>query len=187
MDLKARRGVCDWAEWAIVACGAQLRARSVRGAGHKNPASAVSGPCGPIDTCGYMSGYESNGREPLLMGINIIIIISMIYAIRCCCSYSSDTEHEPWRCLCYEPRAGMDIRCAGLKFIWHVPRCEGIKVRERIWTMRKLIGQLQESGRNCPACSLAHESPIKIWLNRTFGYQKRSDQCPGKMPSVQSW
>ena len=52
------------AKRAIVAFGAHVRARSGRGAGHKNPASAVSGPYGPMDTCGYMSGYEREGREP---------------------------------------------------------------------------------------------------------------------------
>ena len=153
------------------------------GAGHKNPASAVSGPYGPMDTCGYMSGYESEGREPLLVGINIIIIISMICAIRCCCYYSaSDTEHAPWRCG-HHVRAGLDIICARLKLIWHGPRCEGFKVLERIWTIRKFIGRLQESGRKCPACSFAYK-PIKVWLNRKYGYQERSDHRQGKLPSV---
>ena len=188
--------VCHCGCGANVAVCAHTRACNEGGEGHENPASAVSGPCGPIDTSGYLSDYESNGREPLLMGIIIITIISMTYAMRCCHSHS-DVVDSPWRCFslhlagqwCSELPAGkLDFRCAGLKVMWRCSRCDGLKVLGRIpWTTRTLKWQSQDSGREFPACRLAWTSPMKVWLNRKYVYKEHIDHHQGKLPSVHPW
>ena len=173
-----------------------MRARNTRGAGHNGPASAVSGLYGPIGTCGYNGGYGSNGREPLLMGIIIIIaIVSMTCAIRCCYDHS-DVVGSPWRCFrlhcagqrCSELPAGDIDRCAGLKIIWCGSRCGGPKVLGRIpWTTRTLKWQSQDTGREFPACGPARPSPKKVWLNRKYVYKEHIDHHQGEIPSVHHW
>ena len=153
---------------ASVACGADSGACNGGGAGHKNPASAVSGLCGLMDTCGYLSGHIGNWREPLLMGI-IIIIISMTCAIRCCISHSDVVDSWRYGCsrlhfagqMCSLLAGHRDFRCAGLKVIWRIPG-----------TSRTSNWQLRDTGRNSPACRLARTSPMKIWLDRMCAYME---------------
>ena len=66
-----------------------------RGAGHKNPASRVSGLCGPMDTRGLLKGHVGSRRKPLPIVIINIIIVSMTCAYRCGSCHSKYVE--PWR------------------------------------------------------------------------------------------
>ena len=135
-----------------------------------------------------MSEHVGNWREPLHVGI-IVVIICMMYAFRRCVSHSHVDTHislltMAWAACYTALKGGMvssEARAAALKggMVSSEARadaggnqawCIGLKVIWRNWTFRTSNWQSRDTWRTVPACRLAWTSPKKIWLDRIYVY-----------------
>ena len=123
---------------------------------------------GPTTRGGQMSEHVWNWREPLHVGI-IVVIICMICAIRRCISHSYVETPIPLLTMAARADAGgHKAWCIGLKVIWR-------------WTLRTSNWQSRGTGRTGPARRHAWTSPKKIWLDRKYVYIEHMDR-KGEQP-----